>query len=84
MNDKWEARSDRLHMREYCSGQGSLTPTGDTGYHTMPGRNSMAVTKLWATGLRRGRPKAFADTCSTLLSLPTFLLTHWCPVWFPC
>lgn len=25
MNDKWEARSDRLHMREYSLGLGSLS-----------------------------------------------------------
>lgn len=81
MNDKWEARSDRLHMREYSSGLGNLRAGSSSPLLEVQGTTpcleetpwQYSVTKLWATGLRRGR-QVYADKCSTLVPLPTLLL----------
>jgi hypothetical protein len=74
MNDKWEARSDRLHMREYSSGLGNLRagssrPLQGATLCLKETPRQYSVTKLWATGLRRGR-QVCADKCSTLSPRP--------------
>lgn len=78
MNDKWEARSDRLHMREYSSGLGNLRagssrPLQGTTPCLKETPQQYSETKLWATGLRRGR-QVCTDKCGTLLPLSTLLL----------
>lgn len=79
MNDKWEARSDRLHMREYSSGLGNLRAGPSRPLLEVQGTTpcveetswQYSVRKLWATGLRQ---EVCTDECSTLLPLPTLLL----------
>lgn len=95
MNDKWEARSDRLHMREYSSGLGNLRAGPSRPLLEVQGTTpcveetswQYSVRKLWATGLRRGSrrsvqmnvPPSYPYPLSSSSS-PALL----CPVWFPC
>lgn len=70
MNDKWEARSDRLHMCEYSSGLGNLRPLLEVAGTTPCLEEIPWWYSALGPSLSGGRQKAYVDTCSTLLPHP--------------
>ena len=79
MNDKWEARSDRLHMCEYSSGLGNLRPLLEVAGTTPCLEETPLQYKALGPSLSGGRKNTCVDTCSTLLPLSTLLVTHYRP-----
>lgn len=73
MNDKWEARSDRLHMCEYSSGLGNLRPLLEVAGTTPCLEETPLQYHALGPGLSEGRKKACVDTCSPPYHRPPFL-----------